>query len=605
MKINIKINKKTFWISIVATLIVGLLAGWLIFTGNEKTADGDHDHTAEAGAEETVWTCSMHPQIRQPDPGDCPICGMDLIPLEDDAEGEMNPMAISMSPTAMQLADVRSATVGNMDPVKSVRLNGKVQEDERLVFSQTSHIPGRIEKLNVNFTGEFVRKGQVLAHIYSPELVTAQEEVFEARKIKESQPALYRSSIEKLRNWKLSELQIQQIVDAEETVENFPIVADVSGYVISKRINLGDYIRKGQAIYEIADLSKVWVLFDVYESDLPWVSEGDMVSFSVKSLPGEQFEGKISFLDPVLDPKTRVAKARVEVQNQNNRLKPEMFATGVVNARLENKEDALVIPKSAVMWTGQRSVVFVKTSSAKGVNFMMREVVLGPELGEGFVVEEGLETGEEIAVSGTFSIDAAAQLAGKPSMMNPEGGPAMTGHNHGDMGGGAPGAGSDQAADHSTHKKDITVSQKAKDALLPVIEAYLGLKDALVNDDAAAAQFAAGDLKQQLGKVSMALFTGEAHNVWMEHSSTLEKAVNQAARAEDLEPLRKQFITISEQMAMIVQTFRPNAETLYLQFCPMANNNQGADWLSREKEIRNPYFGEAMIGCGEVKSTIK
>jgi len=388
--------------------------------------------------------------------------------------------------------------------------------------------------------------------------------------------------------------------NAEETIENFPIVADVSGYVISKKVNLGDYIRKGQPIYEIADLSKVWVLFDVYESDLPWIDEGDQVNFTVQSLPGEQFSGKITFLDPVLNPKTRVAKARVEMQNPNNKLKPEMFASGVVDANLEYNEEALVIPKSAVMWTGERSVVYVKSSSAQGVNFIMREVVLGPELGEGFVVEEGLEPGEEIAVSGTFSIDAAAQLAGKPSMMNPEGGPAMTGHNHGDMDG-APAA---SESDHAAHKKDITIGAKAKEALKPVIDAYLDMKDALVNDDAAKAQASAQKLKEELGKINMALFTGESHNVWMKHSTALKTSTAKASITEDIEELRASFIEISSQLKMLVETFRPYNQTLYVQFCPMANNNLGANWLSLEKEVKNPYFGEAMLSCGEVKATI-
>jgi Cu(I)/Ag(I) efflux system membrane fusion protein len=196
-------------------------------------------------------------------------------------------------------------------------------------------------------------------------------------------------------------------------------------------INPGDYVTRGEAIYEIANLSKVWVLFDVYESDIVWVNKGDKVEFSVASLPGETFTGDISYLDPVIDPITRVAKARVEHSNAGGKLKPEMFATGLVEARLPGKSELPVVPKTAVMWTGKRSVVYVKADTDKGVNFIMREVTLGPSLGDSYVIESGLEEGEEIAVNGTFSIDAAAQLAGKPSMMNPEGGVAMTGHDHG------------------------------------------------------------------------------------------------------------------------------------------------------------------------------
>ncbi len=581
------------------TLITGLLLGWLIFGGSSgQKMEEDHQHTTEI-AGETIWTCSMHPQIRQNEPGDCPICGMDLIPLENGDNQELDPMAISMSPTAMQLASVSTAIVGTSAPVKSLRLNGKVQEDERLVFSQTSHIPGRIEQLQVNFTGEYVRKGQVIASLYSPELVTAQEELFEARKIKDTQPALYRSAQEKLKNWKLSQAQIDQILEGGEAKEQFPIVADVSGFVLSKKVNLGDYVRKGEPIYEIADLSKVWVLFDVYESDVAWIKKGDKVRFTVASLPGEQFSGIITFLDPVIDPKTRVAKARVEVNNKGNVLKPEMFASGVVQAELENKANTLVVPKTAVMWTGERSVVYIKTPSGKGTHFMMREVVLGPELGDGFIVKEGLEPGEEIAVHGTFSIDAAAQLAGKPSMMNPEGGPAMTGHNHdGKM---------PSTASPVKPKviQSFTIDQKAKSALQPLYAAYLDFKNALVADQLAEAKQYGSQLKEAISKVDMSLFKGAAHNAWMEHNSNLKNALQHLEHFKNLEEVRQAFQQVSDGMIVLTKAFNPMDQPLYVQHCPMADSNKGADWLSTKAEIKNPYFGEAMLTCGEITDTIK
>jgi len=442
-------NKKTI-ITAIVTLIVGLLLGWLIFGGSEVEQTTGHLHDTEL-AEETIWTCSMHPQIRQSEPGDCPICGMDLIPLENNEEG-IDPNAISMSPTAMQLANIRTAVVGYMEPVKKVRLNGKVQSDERLVYSQSSHIPGRIEKLMVNFTGDYVQKGQVIASVYSPDMVTAQEELFEAQKIRESQPALFRAAKQKMKNWKLTEEQIQQILQSGSTRETFDIRADVSGYVTEKKVYAGDYVDRGKAIYEIADLSRVWVLFDVYESDMTWLDRGDKITFTVPSLPGETFEGEISFLDPVIDPKTRVAKARVVKSNPGLKLKPEMLVSGVVEAELSKQDNKMVVPKSAVMWTGERSVVYVKAESETGIDFTIRDVTLGPGLGENYIVEDGIEEGEVIAVHGTFSIDAAAQLAGKPSMMNPAGGKVSTGHNHG----GTP------MSDKKMKNRDAKESQKEK-----------------------------------------------------------------------------------------------------------------------------------------------
>ncbi|MCF8357941.1 MAG: efflux RND transporter periplasmic adaptor subunit [Prolixibacteraceae bacterium] len=600
------IDKKTIFIA-TATLVVGLLAGWLLFGGNKSNSHDDHEHVKTEINGETVWTCSMHPQIRQNEPGDCPICGMDLIPLEDDQNADIDPNAISMSATAMQLANVSTAIVGSTNPVKQVRLNGKVQADERLVYSQSSHIPGRIEKLMVNFTGEFVNKGQTIAYIYSPELVTAQEELFEAQKIAESQPQLFEAAKEKLKNWKLSDKQIEEILNSGTTKDEFPVQADISGFVTAKLINPGDYLREGETIYQMANLSKVWVLFDVYESDIPWVKTGDKVEFSVASMPGGSFEGTISYIDPVIDPETRVAKARVEYNNSNGKLKPEMFASGLVQAKLANKSNSIVVPKTAVMWTGKRSVVYVKTNSEQGVNFIMREITLGSALGNSYVVEAGLMEGEEIAVNGTFSIDAAAQLAGKPSMMSPEGGGQLiTGHNHGGMNMGSSESEEEQTiTPKPTVSKTLSIDKQAKEALQPLYTSYLQWKDALTNDSFAEAQKNATDMKSALDKINMGLFKGDAHNVWMDYQGKLSNNLEHVQHFSDIEQLRKAFQSVSVPMIEMTNTFTPLDETIYVQHCPMADDNKGADWLSSEKEIRNPYFGSSMLTCGEVTNKIK
>ncbi len=594
-----KISIKTLIIVAISTLASGLLLGWLFFGGSDKTSSEEHDHSTEM-AGETTWTCSMHPQIRSNEPGDCPICGMDLIPV-DQEENEVNAMAVSMSPTAMQLANISTSIVGKMKPVKSLRLNGKVQEDERLVYSQSSHIPGRIEKLMVNFTGEYVTKGKPIAYIYSPDLVTAQEELFEAIKIKESQPALYQAAKGKLKNWKLSDRQIENIISGGKPLDRFPINADISGYVTEKNVNLGDYIKRGQSIYEIANLSKVWVLFDLYESDLTWVKKGDQVSFTVASLPGEEFESTIDFIDPVIDPKTRVAKARIVVNNKDFKLKPEMFVSGTLKAQLPAQSDAVVVPKTAVMWTGERSVVYVKETTGKGISFLMREVKLGAALGESYLIEEGLEPGEEIAVNGTFSIDAAAQLAGKTSMMNPDGGPAMTGHNHG--GSMSTPVQTNQSRELSI--KQVNISAEAKKALQPLFSDYLKVKDALVSDNLSEAQEAAIQFQSDLDKINMSLFTGQSHQVWMEYSSQAKQALQHVSHFQDIMEMRKAFQPLSNAMIGLAKAFDPTDEAIYIQHCPMANSNKGADWLSLSDEIRNPYFGADMLTCGEVTEELK
>lgn len=591
-------TKKIIGIAAI-TLFIGLLLGGLFFGGSKNNTTDEHLHNDEI-VSETIWTCSMHPQIRQNEPGNCPICGMELIPLYDGNTEGLDPAAISMSQTAMQIANVTTEIVGTSKPVKLLRMNGKVQADERLIYSQSSHIPGRIEKLSVNFTGEYVNKGQVIASIYSPELVNAQEELFEARKIADTQPLFFNSSKEKLKNWKLSDRQIAQILESGRIREELPILADISGYVTEKKVNLGDYVNKGQVIYQIANLNSVWILFDVYESDMAWIKKGDEVKFSLQSLPGELFVGKISFIDPVIDPMSRVAKARVEVNNKDLKLKPEMFVSGTVEAKLPIKTDAIVVPKSAVMWTGERSVVYVKNTLSKGISFMMRTVSLGPALGNGFVILEGLEAGEEIAVNGTFSIDAAAQLAGKPSMMNPEGGPAMTGHNHG----GTEFPGFNESST-TMGVKNLSVDQKTKDALNPIFKDYLVMKDALVNDNLEEAKVAGTRLLKTIENVNMVLFKGESQGVWMKLSGEIKNAMQHLAYFNSLDEIRKTFQQLSNCMIDLERAFKPNNETLYVLHCPMANNNKGADWISASKEIKNPYYGQAMLTCGKVTEELK
>jgi len=395
-------------------LLAGLFLGWLFFHPSDKK--NDKQQTAET--KKQIWTCSMHPQIRLDHPGKCPICGMDLILLNQGGGEKVDSNAVHFSKEAAELANVSTMIVSRQKPTKEVRLYGKVQADERLLQNQVAHIGGRIEKLFVNFTGEAVHKGQLLAMIYSPDLITAQQELIEAAKSKQTQPEIYQAAMEKLMQWMLTEKQIAQIESSGKVKTNFEVYSNTSGIVTAKRVATGDHVSEGSVLFDIANLSNVWVLFDAYESDLPFLKVGNTISFSLQALPGTKFSANIQFIDPVIDPVNRVAKVRVEVSNAGGKLKPEMFATGVVKANLNEFKDKLVIPRSAVLWTGKRSIVYVKQPADEGVNFKMREIELGPMLGNSYVIESGLTDGEEIVTDGTFSVDAAAQLEGKPSMMD-------------------------------------------------------------------------------------------------------------------------------------------------------------------------------------------
>lgn len=395
----------------------GIFLGWILFHSSTANVE-KHTHIQEE-AKATIWTCAMHPQIRMQEPGKCPICAMDLITVGQGGP-TVDPEAIRMTPEAAQLANVMTTVVSRQSPVKELRLYGKIQADERLLQSQVSYFPGRIEKLHVNFTGEEIRKGQTLAIVYSPELVTAQQELIETSSTKVSQPTLYEASKEKLRQWKLTDSQIKDIESSGKIKSNFEVIANTTGIVFARRAIKGDFISAGSVLFDVADLSHLWIMFDAYESDLPYLSKGQKVVFTVKALPGVESTGNITFIDPVLDPVTRVSRVRIETGNQNGKLKPEMFVTGIVRASLEELKDKMVIPHSAVLWTGKRSVVYVRQPGSDEPVFKIREIVLGTMLGNSYVVMSGLHEGEEIVTEGTFSVDASAQLEGKPSMMNQE-----------------------------------------------------------------------------------------------------------------------------------------------------------------------------------------
>ncbi len=400
-------------------IIAGIFLGWLFFHNSGSVLISPETEVHEhSGEDHQIWTCSMHPQIRKDEPGDCPICGMDLIPLTN-SSAEIDDNAIQMSESAMKLAEVQTSVVTKSSTSKDVLLYGKIQVDERLKQSQTAHVPGRIEQLLINVTGEQVQKGQRIATIYSPELVTAQKELVEALSLKDKYPALVEAAREKLRNWKLSEEQISNIEKMGEVTSTFDIFANTSGIVVDRKVNEGDYVSKGAVLFEVAGLSKVWGVFDAYESDLPWISMNQTVDFTTQSIPGRTFTGKITFIDPVINPTTRIAGVRIELNNSDRQLKPEMFINGTIHSTVKGSGEQLAIPQSAVLWTGTRSVVYVKIPDAEQPTFKMREITLGAAMQNTYVVVDGLSEGEEIVTNGTFSVDAAAQLAGKTSMMNP------------------------------------------------------------------------------------------------------------------------------------------------------------------------------------------
>ncbi len=545
----------------------------------------------------------MHPQIRQDGPGQCPICGMDLIPVT--AGGETVGLdEIQMTEAAMKIADVQTVTVQQAVPSKEIYLPGKVKADERRISAVTSRFPGRIERLYVNFTGQEVRQGERLASIYSPELVQAQKELLEAVRFKETNPSFYEAAINKLKLWGLTEAQTQKILEGGQVQYNFDIYSTQAGTVVSKNVNEGDYVNEGQPLFDVANLGSVWVLFDAYENDLAWIEKGDEIKFTVKSLPGKVFTSEVTFIDPVINPQTRVASVRTEVANPGRQLKPGMLAQGVLESTLEGVENALVVPKTAVLWTGKRAVVYVKSRVFEQPTFEYREVVLGPEAGDWYVVAEGLQAGEEVVANGVFKVDAAAQLEGKRSMMNAQAAPPMPPMPGMDMGGGQVQVGPTVYVEAEVADLSRQLPAAFKKQLNGVVNAYLELKEALVAADKEKAARYSTTLFEALETLDGSVLTGEAKAFWNEKRSFLVKHARLAKETDTIEGKRENFVFLSHPLIKVVEAFGAQ-QTLYVAYCPMANNDRGAYWLSEVKEIRNPFMGEKMLSCGEVKDVIK
>lgn len=576
-----KNNKVVIYIGLLA---IGILLGWFLFGGSSHT-ENEHNHDAVAESNQ-MWTCSMHPQIMQPEFGDCPICGMDLIPAEAGADG-LAADQFKLTENAMALANVQTAVVGSGKAEDdAIKLSGKIVENEEANSVQVSYFSGRIERLNVSFTGEEVRRGQLLATIYSPELYAAQQELLTASSLKESQPALYKAVRNKLKLWKLSENQISQIESSGKVQENVPIYATVSGTVTEKLIEQGDYVKQGQPLLKIANLSTVWANFDVYENQIEVLKKGQEVSVVTNAYPNKEFTGKVDFIDPTLNTKTRTVTLRVVLSNKDNLFKPGMFVSGKIIGVASNTKEVLTIPSTAVLWTGERSLVYLKPDPNETV-FEMREITLGSKMGENYQVVDGLENGDEIVTNGTFTVDAAAQLQGKKSMMNHK---------------------SDKNESKEAHfnlNERVTVSKDFQNQLKAVFNGYIQLKDALVKDDANNSAEEAKKLLSHLSKVDMKLVKDkDAHEHWMVLEKEIKDSATSISNTSDLVDQRRRFKSLSTHLTNAIEVFGIN-EKVYHQYCPMVDNDTGAYWLSKEEKVLNPYFGDAMLRCGEVKQVIE
>ena len=568
-------NKSILYVIIAA--LVGLGLGYLIFSDakNDVVTDNkQHDHS-EAQANE-LWTCSMHPQIMREEPGDCPICGMDLIPAEADVNG-LSANQFRMSDNALALADIQTTIIGSEIAAVEAGLNlsGKIVVNADETATQPAHFDGRIETLLVTSVGQQIRMGQQVATIYAPALIAAQQELITASKLKESQPKLYEAVRNKFTNWKIHSSLLDQVEQSGEPVRRFSIYSHVSGVVSEIAVNEGAHIMDGKPIFKVSNLSTVWAEFDAYENQISSLQKGQQLNITANAYPGKTFTGTISFIDPVLNNETRTVTVRATLANKKDVFKPGMFVEASVAGAAEHFSDQLVIPASAVMWTGERSLVYVKPNPAQPV-FEMREVNLGAKQGDFYQIANGLSRGEELVTNGTFTVDAAAQLGGKKSMMNS----SVT-----------------TSAEMQTMQMELPVN--FQNTIKAEMKNYLSLKDAFVKSDSEHVSAAAEELLNGLSDLDVS----ELKTMERSHFSKIKQQLNAIINAETLIQKRDKFVVLNENMVAIVGVINDLNPTLYVQRCPMANDSKGAVWLSTSQEIKNPYYGEAMMNCGSVIKT--
>jgi len=452
----------TNYLKITILIILALVSLTMIgCTSNDSNND---EHSVQS---EELYTCGMHPNVVQEGPGNCPICGMNLTPLNTPSDvnksestdksnrsGEkdilyyrapMDPTYISpkpgkspmgmdlvpvyageeafgstvkINPATVQNIGVRTATVINKDLYQKIRTVGRVEYDETQVGFVQTKFSGWIEKSYVDKTGQKVRKGDTLLEIYSPQLVTAQEEYLVTfLRLNQAKAEGREASIEnlksnmisarkRLKNFDLSNAQIERLENEQIIKKSLKIYSPYSGIVDKKHVQDGMEVKPGMKLYSISNVNNVWVYADVYEYESPWIQEGRNATMTLSYIPGKKFKGKVDYIYPYLDPRTRTLKVRLTFPNTDNVLKPGMYAN--VNISSVQIDDAVAVPTEAVMFSGTRNLVFIALGEGR---FAPRDVEIGIESGDGFYeIKEGLKAGERVVTSSQFLLDSESKL---------------------------------------------------------------------------------------------------------------------------------------------------------------------------------------------------
>lgn len=611
------------------------LCVWLFFGKSSPQSSIHGAPEAEVLLEPAIYTCSMDPQIKLPEPGLCPICGMDLIPLEADGE-DQGPWTLTLSESARRLAGIRTAPAQRKRIAHEVRMVGRVDYDEKRLSDITARVDGRVDRLYVDFTGIAVNKGDHMVELYSPDLITAQQELRQAIRAYENGPESLRKATarrmaaarRKIELFGLSKRQIRELEQEPVLTDHITVESPMSGIVIKKHLHEGAYVKTGQAIYTIADLSRVWIVLEAFETDLRWLRFGQEVNLEIAAFPEEPISGRIVFIEPTLDPVTRTVKLRMDVPNPDGRLKPDMFVRGTAYATLspngkvmdpslagkwispmhpevvkngpgscdvcgmdlvkaeslgfvtvQDDLAPLIIPASAPLITGERAVVYVADPQEEGV-FSGREIVLGPQTSDFFVVKDGLREGEQVVVKGAFKIDSEMQIRAKNSMMYPP----------------------EQKA---KAVQKLTMPASFLGDARPVLEAYFAVQKALSQDAFEPAATQVKTLEKHYGVWAETKLQPAELAAWEKARRPLDQAIEKIQKSKDIESLRQAFQPLSDAFYGVFEKIGwPEESPVYRFHCPMAFDDTGADWLQNEPDLQNPYFGSRMYRCGTRLETL-
>jgi len=582
-------NSPYFFFPAVALVCLGLAA--------PLSAQHDHGQTntampaSESDADEPLYQCSMHPNIVSDEPGQCPICAMDLQPVERiDAEGIPGRAPVRLTGQQRQLINLVTADA-RREPVTLRRsVPGVLVHDSSRVFTVAAWAGGRIEKLYVDETETDIEAGDPLYRIYSPELFAAMEDFLLVSRRTAAEPHLLHSARFRLEQMGLTAEQIDELAKRDAPPPAIDILSRVKGKVMSKHLREGQYVREGDKLYEVVDLSELWLIAEIYQSELPYVSEGQRVAMRLPGDPARTFGGRIDRIEHHIDAATRTARLRI-VFDQPDPEGPHAHAHGLLpdmwmRAHLETDlGEQLTIPRTALFDTGRRQYVFVEREPGL---FVPQLVETGARSGDRLVVRAGLEAGETVVAEGTFLLDSESLL--KASASGSEDGPAAEGETT-----------SGSAGSPDAHAP-AGFSPEAKTGVDRLWEQYFALGEAFFEDREDAARTALDELKNALDALhadALAPAVGRAE--WRNWLDATAAKIAESPEGDGLKALRIRFGQLSEALKRLsreIPELRP--EDLVVASCPMWTATDG-EWIQRGDRVRNPFMGQAMPSCGVIE----